>query len=63
VAGLMCIPPVDAPPGPHFMLLADLAARHGLTELSMGMSGDYPTAARHGATHVRLGTALFGARD
>lgn len=62
VRGLMCIPPVDEPPGPHFALLAKLAARHGLAELSMGMSGDYVLAARFGATHVRVGSALFGAR-
>lgn len=61
--GLMCIPPADEPAGPHFALLAKLAARHGLTEVSMGMSGDFETAARFGATHVRVGTALFGARD
>lgn len=62
IAGLMCIPPVDQRPGPHFALLADLAARHGLTTLSMGMSGDFATAIRFGATHVRVGTALFGHR-
>lgn len=60
--GLMCIPPADEPPGPHFALLAKLAARHGLGQVSMGMSGDYEIAARHGATHVRVGTALFGGR-
>lgn len=62
VDGLMCIPPVDEPPEPHFTALADLAARHGLGVLSMGMSGDWETAVRCGATHIRLGTALFGAR-
>tara|TARA_R110000782_G_scaffold91671_8_gene174965 strand:- start:1191 stop:1850 length:660 start_codon:yes stop_codon:yes gene_type:complete len=62
VQGLMCIPPVDEPAGPHFALLAKLARRHGLTGLSMGMSGDYALAASLGATHVRVGTALFGAR-
>lgn len=62
VIGLMCIPPVDEPAGPHFALLAKLARAHGLDQLSMGMSGDYVTAARLGATHVRLGTALFGPR-
>lgn len=62
VRGLMCIPPMDEPPAPHFALLADLAARHGLPLLSMGMSADFETAIRHGATHVRIGTALFGAR-
>ncbi|MDE2357470.1 MAG: YggS family pyridoxal phosphate-dependent enzyme [Alphaproteobacteria bacterium] len=60
--GLMCIPPADAPPGPHFALLAKLARRHGLDRLSMGMSGDYEIAIRHGATDVRIGSALFGAR-
>jgi hypothetical protein len=62
VQGLMCIPPVDEPAGPHFALLAKLAKRHGLTGLSMGMSSDYALAAQFGATHVRVGTALFGAR-
>ena len=62
IAGLMCIPPVDQRPGPHFALLADLAARHGLKILSMGMSGDFATGIRFGATHVRIGTALFGHR-
>lgn len=61
--GLMCIPPADEPAGPHFALLAKLAARHGLKEVSMGMSGDFETAARFGATHVRVGTAFFGTRD
>lgn len=63
VEGLMCIPPVDEPAGPHFALLAKLADRLGLAQRSMGMSGDYPLAARLGATHVRVGTALFGTRD
>ncbi|MEZ5946042.1 MAG: YggS family pyridoxal phosphate-dependent enzyme [Hyphomonas sp.] len=63
VRGLMCIPPVDEPAGPHFALLAKLAREAGLPVLSMGMSGDYATAARFGATHVRVGTALFGARS
>lgn len=62
VEGLMCIPPVDEPPERHFTALADLAARHGLTLLSMGMSGDWEAAVGCGATHIRLGTALFGAR-
>lgn len=61
--GLMCIPPADEPAGPHFALLAKLAARHGLAELSMGMSADFEVAAQFGATHVRVGTGLFGARD
>ena len=62
VEGLMCIPPEAEPPGPHFALLAKIAARNGLTGLSMGMSGDYETAVRFGATSVRVGSALFGAR-
>jgi pyridoxal phosphate enzyme (YggS family) len=62
VIGLMCIPPVDQHPAPHFALLAKLAARNGLRQLSMGMSGDYETAIQCGATHVRIGTAIFGAR-
>lgn len=63
VEGLMCIPPADEDPAPHFALLRDLAARCGLHVLSMGMSGDYAVAIAHGATHVRLGTAVFGARN
>ena len=63
VTGLMCIPPLDEPPAPHFRLLAEMAARFGLDELSMGMSGDYETAVRLGATHLRVGTAIFGARE
>lgn len=63
VAGLMCIPPADEEPSPHFALLAKIAARNGLAQLSMGMSGDFETAIRLGATHVRVGTALFGARQ
>lgn len=62
LAGLMCIPPADEDPEPHFAWLADRAARHGLRTLSMGMSGDYEAAVRLGATHVRVGTAVFGAR-
>jgi uncharacterized pyridoxal phosphate-containing UPF0001 family protein len=62
VDGLMCIPPVGEPAGPHFALLAKLARANGLAQLSMGMSGDYVLAARYGATHVRVGTALFGER-
>jgi pyridoxal phosphate enzyme (YggS family) len=61
--GLMCIPPAGAPPGPHFALLGKIAARNGLSRLSMGMSGDFETAIRFGATSVRVGSALFGARD
>ncbi|WP_128891235.1 YggS family pyridoxal phosphate-dependent enzyme [Erythrobacter sp. HKB08] len=62
VAGLMCIPPADIEPAPFFALLAKLAADNGIEGLSMGMSGDYPTAIMLGATHVRVGTALFGER-
>jgi hypothetical protein len=60
--GLMCIPPVDEPAGPHFALLAKLAARNGLSKLSMGMSNDFETAIAFGATSVRVGSAVFGAR-
>lgn len=62
LAGLMCIPPADTEAAPFFALLAKLAADHGLTGLSMGMSGDYETAVMLGATHVRVGSALFGQR-
>jgi PLP dependent protein len=62
VAGLMCLPPADIEPAPFFALLAELAGRHGLHGLSMGMSGDFATAIMLGATHVRVGTALFGER-
>jgi pyridoxal phosphate enzyme (YggS family) len=61
--GLMCIPPQAEPAGPHFALLAATAARTGLSKLSMGMSADYETAVRFGATSVRVGSALFGARS
>ena len=60
--GLMAIPPEGVPPGMHFALLAKIAARNGLAKLSMGMSGDFETAIAHGATSVRVGSALFGAR-
>ena len=63
LAGLMCIPPAEGDPGPHFAYLAGLAGRHGLRTLSMGMSGDYEAAIQHGATHVRVGTAIFGQRE
>ncbi len=63
IDGLMCIPPVDENPGPHFALLAKLAGQCGLDRLSMGMSGDYETAIGFGATEVRVGSAIFGARD
>lgn len=62
ITGLMCIPPVDQPPAFHFALLQKLAARHGLKNLSMGMSDDFDRAIPLGATHVRIGTALFGDR-
>ena len=62
VEGLMCIPPADEAPGPHFALLRKIARRYGLATLSMGMSGDYETAIRFGATHVRVGSSLFGER-
>ena len=63
ITGLMAIPPADVAPTPYFALLDELATRHGLPLRSMGMSGDYETAVMLGATHVRVGTALFGARD
>lgn len=63
VEGLMCIPPADEAAGPHFALLRKIARRNGLGTLSMGMSGDYETAIRFGATHVRIGSALFGERN
>jgi pyridoxal phosphate enzyme (YggS family) len=63
VEGLMCIPPVDEEPSLHFALLARLAERNGLSGLSMGMSSDFETAVAFGATHVRVGSAIFGARD
>jgi len=62
IAGLMCLPPADVEPAPYFALLAKLARDHGLTGLSMGMSDDFETAVTIGATHVRIGSALFGAR-
>jgi len=62
VEGLMAIPPAGEPPGPHFALLAKIAARNGLAKLSMGMSADFELAIRFGATSVRVGTALFGER-
>lgn len=62
IRGLMCIPPAEEAPGPHFALLARLAAEIGVGELSMGMSGDFETAIAFGATHVRVGGAIFGAR-
>ena len=63
VGGLMCIPPVDEEPALHFALLAKIAARNGLARLSMGMSGDFETAIKFGATHIRVGSAIFGERS
>jgi pyridoxal phosphate enzyme (YggS family) len=63
VVGLMCIPPAEDHPAPHFALLGEIAKCHGLKQLSMGMSGDYELAIQLGATHVRVGTAIFGARE
>ncbi|QTN37295.1 YggS family pyridoxal phosphate-dependent enzyme [Cognatishimia activa] len=63
IKGLMCIPPVDEEPSLHFALLAKIAERNGLKGLSMGMSGDFEKAVSFGATHVRVGSAIFGARD
>jgi pyridoxal phosphate enzyme (YggS family) len=62
VTGLMCIPPLQGDPTPHFEMLADIAQRNGLAKLSMGMSADFEAAIRAGATHVRIGTAIFGTR-
>jgi pyridoxal phosphate enzyme (YggS family) len=62
IAGLMCIPPFEEAPAPHFALTARIAARNGLSLLSMGMSADFATAIAFGATHVRVGTAIFGGR-
>ena len=62
ISGLMCIPPLEEAPGPHFALTAKIARRNGLSLLSMGMSADYVTAIELGATHVRVGSAIFGAR-
>ncbi len=62
LAGLMCVPPLDVEPAPYFALLAKIAQDNGVTDLSMGMSGDFETAIMLGATHVRVGSALFGHR-
>jgi PLP dependent protein len=62
ISGLMCIPPVDDAPAPHFALTAKIAARNGLNKLSMGMSADFAVAIQFGATHVRVGSAIFGRR-
>jgi pyridoxal phosphate enzyme (YggS family) len=63
ISGLMCIPPVEEDPTPHFRLLAEIARRNGIAALSMGMSGDYAAAVACGATHVRVGSAIFGTRS
>ncbi len=62
IAGLMCIPPVEGPRGPYFALLAKIAARNGISHLSMGMSDDYETALAFGSSEIRVGSAIFGAR-
>jgi pyridoxal phosphate enzyme (YggS family) len=62
ISGLMCIPPVNEAPAPHFALTAKIAARNGLKNLSMGMSADFAIAIQFGATHVRIGSAIFGHR-
>jgi len=62
ISGLMCIPPLDEPPGPHFALTAKIAKRNGIKLLSMGMSADFATAIALGATHIRIGSAIFGER-
>ena len=62
VSGMMCIPPFDEDPAPHFTQLAAIAERNGVNKLSMGMSGDFEIAIELGATHVRVGSAIFGAR-
>ena len=62
ISGLMCIPPVEDAPAPHFALTAKIAARNGLKNLSMGMSADFATAIQLGATHIRVGSAIFGHR-
>ncbi len=62
VDGVMCIPPAEGDPAPHFDLLRQIGRRNGLAQLSMGMSGDFEAAVRHGSTHVRVGSAIFGAR-
>ncbi len=63
VVGLMCLPPAEEHPAPQFALLREIAERQALDQLSMGMSGDYETAIQFGATHIRVGTAIFGARS
>ena len=63
ISGVMCIPPADEPPAPHFALTKKIADRNGLKLVSMGMSADFEIAIRFGATHVRVGSAIFGARE
>jgi PLP dependent protein len=63
ISGLMCIPPLNEPPAPHFALTAEIARRNNLSLLSMGMSADFPVAIALGATHIRVGTAIFGGRS
>ena len=63
ISGLMCVPPVGEQASPHFALLSEIAKRNGISELSMGMTADYPLAIQLGATHVRVGSAIFGERD
>jgi PLP dependent protein len=63
VEGLMCIPPAEQPPAPHFKMLRNMASEHSLTKLSMGMSSDFAEAIREGSTHVRVGSAIFGTRN
>ena len=63
ISGLMCIPPINEAPERHFALLADIAQRNDLESLSMGMSGDFETAIKYGATHIRVGSAIFGTRQ
>ena len=63
ISGLMCIPPLNDAPDAHFELLAQIASRNDLKNLSMGMSGDFETAIKYGATHVRVGSAIFGTRE
>ena len=63
IAGLMCIPPINEAPEKHFALLAQIARRNGLNSLSMGMSGDFEMAIKYGATHARVGSAIFGTRE
>ena len=63
IEGVMCIPPADGDPAPHFAMLSGIAVRNGIDGVSMGMSGDFEVAIANGATHVRVGSAIFGDRD